>query len=595
MSQPAIHYSTVNAFYLAFYGRPADPAGMKYWAEQLAKANGDLNAIKAAFANSTEAQVRFGEDSAAERITQIYEQLFDRAPEAGGLAYWVEVISKGHASVADVAIEVLRGAQGGDLKLSSLRQEAVEKFTAAVEASGAGYDGIAAVEAARVLVRAVTPAASKADLDALVKSTTTLTDVATTSPEAVAALGSGEEMLALFETGAGGADPVALVESLAETARGASADAHAMASLKRGGGMKKLLEALPEGMTLKDLIATLGKGGLPAAIKALNLDIEPGKPGKPGKPGSGDGGATGFEFHLADNPSKLVVKAATGLANAEGLTLEDAGSGTPQPTKTDYTGAGMTASGNALSFDGQLDAGLYRMGWTAGTFASADGQLAAGSALFAGGRDGLFVQEGFAVAASTTLSGDLSRSSTEQKNEAFIGVDKLAARVATGGGQDVVVDNGATLTIVVEKIDAGAADLILGFDSGNDKLALEGAAGSTIDDNADGKLSWSASATVDAAAEAVAVNVSGQIVLGAAAGLSQTLASLNEALEVGALASGEDLLILATDAAGSGAALFLYVNKDDDDQIDADELTQLAAFADGAPGQDDIVLVGVTA
>ena len=138
MSKPSTHESTVNSFYLAFYGRPADPAGMKYWAEQLSKAGGDINAIKTAFATSEEAQVRFGSDTAAERVTQVYQQLFNREPDAEGKAYWVDVVSKGHASVADVAIAVLGGAQGSDRALSDLRQQAADSFTAEVEASGRG-------------------------------------------------------------------------------------------------------------------------------------------------------------------------------------------------------------------------------------------------------------------------------------------------------------------------------------------------------------------------------------------------------------------------------------------------------------------------
>ena len=51
--------STINAFYVAFYGRPADPAGLAYWSQQLAQANGDFSVIKEAFATSQEATVRF--------------------------------------------------------------------------------------------------------------------------------------------------------------------------------------------------------------------------------------------------------------------------------------------------------------------------------------------------------------------------------------------------------------------------------------------------------------------------------------------------------------------------------------------------------
>lgn len=591
------HTSTVNSLYLAFYGRPADPAGQKYWAEQLAKADGNVDAIKGFFANSEEAKVRFGSDTAAERVTQIYQQLFNRAPEADGLNYWVDVISKGHASVADVAITILNGARGSDLSLSSLRQQAADGFTTQVAASGSAYNGVAAVEAARVLVRAVTPAASKSDVDALVKSTLTLTNVASTAPEVIQAIGSGDELLALLDTAQGSADPVAVVDTLAEAARGASADAHLLASLVKGGGMHNLLKALPEGMSIKDLKATMDKGGLPAALKALNLDA-PAKPGKPDKPGSGEGG-TGtatLEFQLATTPDKLVLKAGsasvTALASAAGLKLEDLGSGTAKPTAVNYLD-GLSVDGGALVFKSELAAGLYQMSWAADSFTTATGPLAAGSALFAGGQDGVFVREGFTVAKSTTITGDLARAGTELVNEAFIDKGTAKASIAIGGGQDLVADHGGTLAIVYERFDNGA-DLVLGFDTGNDTVVFKGEAAAAIDGNGDGKLQWAASKAVEAGAEAVSITVDAPVAIGNAAALPKTLDALNAALDLSKVAANGELLILARDS-GDAAALFLYVNKDNDGTIDAEELTQVAMFADGAPAQADIVLVGAQA
>lgn len=52
--------STVNSFYLAFYGRPADPAGLKFWSAQIANVGGDLSSIVGAFTHAEEAQVRHG-------------------------------------------------------------------------------------------------------------------------------------------------------------------------------------------------------------------------------------------------------------------------------------------------------------------------------------------------------------------------------------------------------------------------------------------------------------------------------------------------------------------------------------------------------
>jgi len=261
--------STVNSFYLAFYGRPADPEGLHFWSLQLAASNGDLTAITQAFSTSEEAQVRFGADDLAGRITEIYQQLFNRAPEAAGLAYWTEVVEQGHASLADVAVIILKGAQDSDSTLAQLRQQAADAFTAAVETGGTEYSGYAAIEAARILVRAVTLDATPADLDLLVKAAVSFADTATRTPQVVEAIAVNTTLLALFDTARGMTEPVGLAQALADTAKAAAGDPVTLDSLLRGGGMDKVLKVMPPDATLKDVVDALASGGLPAAIEVV--------------------------------------------------------------------------------------------------------------------------------------------------------------------------------------------------------------------------------------------------------------------------------------------------------------------------------------
>ncbi len=261
--------STVNSFYLAFYGRPADPAGLKFWSQQLAASNGELGAITQAFATSEEAQVRFGADSLGERIGEIYQQLFNRTMDADGLAYWTGVVEQGNASLADVSIAILNGARGSDATLSALRQKAADDFTAQVEASGTEYSGYASIEAARILVRAVTPNATEADVAQLVKSAVSFADTATKTPAVVEAIAVNTTLLALFDTTRGKGDPVALAQALADTAKAAAGDPVTLESLLRGGGMDKVLKVMPAAATLKDVVKALADGGLQAAVEVV--------------------------------------------------------------------------------------------------------------------------------------------------------------------------------------------------------------------------------------------------------------------------------------------------------------------------------------
>ncbi|WP_137175629.1 DUF4214 domain-containing protein [Massilia sp. HP4] len=261
--------STVHSFYLAFFGRPADPDGLAFWSGQLAANGGDTSLITRAFADSEEAKVRFGDDTPEQRIAQIYQQLFNRAPEATGLAFWSDAVKNGHVSLADVAVTILEGAQGSDLDLAALREQAVADFTARVELSDSDYAGYAAVEAARVLVRAVTPGATQDDLARLVESAVDFADIASNNPKVIDAIATGSTLLALFDTKRGLEDPVTLVQALADVAEAAAGNPDTLASLLRGGGMAQVLKVMPARATLQDVVDALEKGGLPAAIDVV--------------------------------------------------------------------------------------------------------------------------------------------------------------------------------------------------------------------------------------------------------------------------------------------------------------------------------------
>jgi hypothetical protein len=55
----------VQDLYIAYYGRPADPLGLSYWATQIDNANGDTSQVVNAFGNSAEAQAIYGSQGLA--------------------------------------------------------------------------------------------------------------------------------------------------------------------------------------------------------------------------------------------------------------------------------------------------------------------------------------------------------------------------------------------------------------------------------------------------------------------------------------------------------------------------------------------------
>ena len=68
----------IQKIYIAYYGRPADPEGQQFWADQLEASGGDLSAIIDVFGDSDEFQDVYGELSIVELVNNLFQQLFGR-------------------------------------------------------------------------------------------------------------------------------------------------------------------------------------------------------------------------------------------------------------------------------------------------------------------------------------------------------------------------------------------------------------------------------------------------------------------------------------------------------------------------------------
>lgn len=273
----SIYESAVHSFYVAYYGRPADPEGLTFWSQHLERSDGDFGVIARDFAMSEEAVMRFAGETTAQRVVGVYQQLFNREPDAAGLAFWTEAVDSGRTTLADVTLDILKGAQGSDAIMSSLRQQAAEEFTASVGASQVQYSGYAAIEASRVLLSAIDADSTQGEIAAMVQKVQKLVNIAHDTPEVIQAIGTAGDLAALFATERGRAEPGQLFHALVDLAVTASGDPATLASLLRGGGMNKVLEVMPASATLKDVVDALGAGGLDAAVEV----VYPTAPGAP--------------------------------------------------------------------------------------------------------------------------------------------------------------------------------------------------------------------------------------------------------------------------------------------------------------------------
>jgi VCBS repeat-containing protein len=132
----ADYYATVQKIYIAYYGRAADPGGLEYWADRLDSASGNLSEIIEAFAHSAESEALFSSASNEDKVIAIYQQLFNRDPDSGGLAFYTEKLLTGEMSQATIMLNVLDGAQNEDLLIVENKLEAATAFTESLEQDG---------------------------------------------------------------------------------------------------------------------------------------------------------------------------------------------------------------------------------------------------------------------------------------------------------------------------------------------------------------------------------------------------------------------------------------------------------------------------
>lgn len=144
--------------YLAYFGRPADAAGLlTFGNDKVSEAS-----VIASFSASAESQQFFGSMDPFAQINTIYKNLFNREAEPAGLNHWAGKIISGEVTLASAAMEILKNAQNSDKTAVTNKLAASAAFTAAIDTTAEiiGYAGAAAIAPARAFLAAVTSEAA---------------------------------------------------------------------------------------------------------------------------------------------------------------------------------------------------------------------------------------------------------------------------------------------------------------------------------------------------------------------------------------------------------------------------------------------------
>lgn len=167
----ADYYDAMQHIYVAYFGRPADPAGLDYFAGLLqsvgaptgilelnnaSKNNSQIKQIIDIFSLSKESQDLYGGDNGA-FIDAVYTALFNRTAEEAGRKFWIDSLNSGGLTRADAALQIMVSAQGTDIDIVNNKTAAAANFTTSLDTAveHRGYSGLDANVVVRSMLHEV--------------------------------------------------------------------------------------------------------------------------------------------------------------------------------------------------------------------------------------------------------------------------------------------------------------------------------------------------------------------------------------------------------------------------------------------------------
>ena len=165
----AAYTDLLQHLYLAYFGRPADPSGLNFYAplylaagapataaglDVAYQSNPAVRALIDSFSRSEEShQLYPGNDDDA-FVSAIYRNLFNREPDSGGKVFWVGAIQRGEITRARAALAIMVGALANDIDSVAAKAGAATMFTKSLNTAlrANSYNGPAATAAARALL-----------------------------------------------------------------------------------------------------------------------------------------------------------------------------------------------------------------------------------------------------------------------------------------------------------------------------------------------------------------------------------------------------------------------------------------------------------
>jgi hypothetical protein len=142
--------NAIQQIYIGLLGRAADQEGLQYWTNEIEAGTLTLEQLRANIVEEQpEYEATFGGQTRAQVVTQLYANLFNRAPDNEGLQYWVNG-EGASVNIDQLVLALVNGAAAADTLVLDNRTEVANYYTTELGAEGSFNAELAAAVVADV-------------------------------------------------------------------------------------------------------------------------------------------------------------------------------------------------------------------------------------------------------------------------------------------------------------------------------------------------------------------------------------------------------------------------------------------------------------